>query len=121
MQGPGLRISGPPGSAAAAPPAPCRSAHRRIAGSGSTPVTRLVGTLGGLGAELASIRDALGNGHASHIAAQLAPELRALRDTVAAAALRATADSAAKDPEDWLVPRLDALTRWPGYLRSGTA
>jgi MoxR-like ATPase len=92
--------------------------QRRMGGGDDDPVTRLVGTLGGLGAELASIRDgikdALGNGHG---VGQLAPELRALRDVVAAAAMRASADAAAKDPEDWLGPRFEALTRALAEMR----
>jgi hypothetical protein len=92
--------------------------QRRMGGGDDDPVTRLVGTLGGLGAELASIRDgikeALGNGHG---VSQLAPELRALRDVVAAAAMRASADAAAKDPEDWLGPRFEALTRALSEMR----
>jgi hypothetical protein len=96
--------------------------QRRMGGGDDDPVTRLVGTLGGLGAELASIRDgivggfreALGNGQG---VSQLAPELRALRDVVAAAAMRASADAAAKDPEDWLGPRFEALTRALAEMR----
>jgi hypothetical protein len=61
--------------------------QRRMGGGDDDPVTRLVGTLSGLGAELGAIKSAL---------------------TIAAK--QASADAATRDPEDWLAPRLDALT-----------
>ncbi|MBK9032671.1 MAG: DNA repair ATPase [Myxococcales bacterium] len=80
--------------------------QRRMGGAADDPVTRLVGTLSGLGVELASIRTALAGASAS---AELGGEVRALRQAVVTAAQRATADDAARDPEGWLGPRLDAL------------
>jgi hypothetical protein len=61
--------------------------QRRMGGGDDDPVTRLVGTLSGLGAELGAIKSAL---------------------TIAAK--QASADAATRDPEEWLAPRLDALT-----------
>ncbi|MEZ4403320.1 MAG: DNA repair ATPase [Kofleriaceae bacterium] len=80
--------------------------QRRMGGAADDPVARLVGTLGGLGAELAAIRAALAGAAST---AELGGEVRALRQAVVAAAQRATADGAARDPEAWLGPRLDAL------------
>jgi hypothetical protein len=57
--------------------------QRRMGGAADDPVTRVVGTLSGLGAELGAIRDAVGSAASS---AALAGELRGLREAVAAAA-----------------------------------
>ncbi len=57
--------------------------QRRMGGAADDPVTRVVGTLSGLGAELGAIRDAVGSSASS---AALAGELRGLREAVAAAA-----------------------------------
>ncbi len=81
--------------------------QRRMGGGADDPVTRLVGTLSGLGVELSAIRTALA---APSPTAELGGEVRALRQAVVAAAQRATADEASHDPEGWLGPRLDALT-----------
>ncbi len=80
--------------------------QRRMGGGADDPVTRLVGTLSGLGVELSAIRTALA---AASPTAELGGEVRALRQAVVAAAQRATADDATRDPEGWLGPRLDAL------------
>jgi hypothetical protein len=56
--------------------------QRRMGGGDDDPVTRLVGTLSGLGAELGAIRGALGT---------------------------ASDRAAGRDPQGWLGPRLDAL------------
>ena len=81
--------------------------QRRMGGGADDPVTRLVGTLSGLGVELSAIRTALA---APGPTAELGGEVRALRQAVVSAAQRATADdAAARDPEDWLGPKLDAL------------
>ncbi len=91
--------------------------QRRMGGGDDDPVTRLVGTLGGLGAELGSIREALGEGSTG----ELRGEVELLRETLTniserwsiEESLRAEkhlADAAARDVEGWLRPRLDALT-----------
>ncbi len=80
--------------------------QRRMGGGDDDPVTRLVGTLSGLGAELGAIRAALGTVGGS---AELGKEVRDLRDAMTMAAKKASADAATRDPEDWLAPRLDAL------------
>ncbi len=80
--------------------------QRRMGGAADDPVSRLVGTLGGLGAELAAIRTAVATGSSGDIGA----ELRALREALSLAARASSADAAARDPEAWLAPRLEALT-----------
>jgi hypothetical protein len=60
--------------------------QRRMGGGADDPVTRLVGTLSGLGAELGAIKGA-----------------------VTLWAKQSSADAATRDPEDWLAPRLDTL------------
>jgi hypothetical protein len=57
--------------------------QRRMGGAADDPVTRVVGTLSGLGAELGAIRDAVGSAAPG---AALAGELRRLREVVGAAA-----------------------------------
>ncbi|MCE9573190.1 MAG: DNA repair ATPase [Deltaproteobacteria bacterium] len=80
--------------------------QRRMGGGDADPVTKLVGTLSGLGAELEKIGKTLGT--SSH-AAELGQELRALRDVVVLVAKKASADAVSRDPQAWLGPRLDAL------------
>jgi len=80
--------------------------RRRMSGATDDPVTRLVGTLSGLGAELGQIRGALGNTSST---AELTAELRALREAMLRAVMRTSADAATRDPATWLGPRLDAL------------
>ncbi|HEX4420509.1 MAG TPA: DNA repair ATPase [Kofleriaceae bacterium] len=109
--------------------------QRRMGGAADDPVSRMVGTLSGLGAELGGIRDALGavqpgvelTGELRGIrdalgrvqpGAGLTEELRALRDAVLRVMTRTQADAAAKDPERWLGPRLEALAE---SLRSSAA
>lgn len=92
--------------------------QRRMGGGDDDPVTRLVGTLGGLGAELGAIREALGQAQSG----ELRGEVERLRDTLtqiserwsieeSLRAEKALADAAARDVEGWLRPRLDALTQ----------
>lgn len=92
--------------------------QRRMGGGDDDPVTRLVGTLGGLGAELGSIREAL----ATDGTGELRGEVERLRTTLTEIAERQSiedslrsekhlADAAARDIEGWLRPRLDALTQ----------
>lgn len=83
--------------------------QRRMGGADDDPVTRLVGTLSGLGAELGAIRAALGTGGGAQVAEALGKEVRELRDAVTLAAREASADAASRDPEEWLAPRLDRL------------
>jgi len=79
--------------------------QRRMGGAADDPVTRLVGTLSGLGVELGAIRGALGTANP----AELTDELRALREAMLRAVMRTSADAAQRDPAAWLGPRLDAL------------
>jgi ATPase involved in DNA repair/ATPase family associated with various cellular activities (AAA) len=92
--------------------------QRRMGGGDDDPVTRLVGTLGGLGAELGAIREALGTDQTG----ELRGEVERLRETLTniserwsiEESLRAEkllADAAERDIEGWLRPRLDALTQ----------
>ena len=76
--------------------------QKRMGGAADDPVMRLVG---GLGSELAAIRAALAAG----AGAEVGKELRALREAMTLSARAASADAAARDPEAWLAPRLDAL------------
>jgi hypothetical protein len=80
--------------------------QRRMGGGDDDPVTRLVGTLSGLGAELGAIKSALGSVGGS---AELGKEMRELRGAITLWAKQASADAATRDPEDWLAPRLDTL------------
>ncbi len=80
--------------------------QRRMGGGDDDPVTRLVGTLSGLGAELGAIRGALGTVGGT---AELGKEVRELRGAVTLAAKQASADAATRDTEEWLGPKLDAL------------
>jgi hypothetical protein len=80
--------------------------QRRMGGADDDPVTRLVGTLSGLGAELGAIRGALGTANPT---AELTDELRALREAMLRAVMRTSADAAQRDPAAWLGPRLDAI------------
>ncbi len=89
--------------------------QRRMGGGDADPVTKLVGTLSGLGSELEKIGKTLG---ASSHAAELGQELRALRDVVVLVAKKASADAVTRDPQAWLGPRLDALA---ASLRDGVA
>jgi hypothetical protein len=79
--------------------------QRRMGGGDDDPVTRLVGTLSGLGAELGAIREALG-GASTH---DLRGEIGQLRESLLRIAARSSADAAARDLEGWLRPQLDAL------------
>lgn len=99
--------------------------QRRMGGAADDPVTRVVGTLGGLGAELAALRDTVG-GLASD---PLRGEVERLRDTLtqiserwsieeSVRAEKALADASSRDVEAWLRPRLDSLTE---ALRHRTA
>jgi hypothetical protein len=84
--------------------------QRRMGGGDDDPVTRLVGTLSGLGVELGAIREALAAASAgARIGQEIGAELRDLRDAIDLAARKATADAVAQDPEEWLSPKLDAL------------
>src|SRR5687767_8686591 len=119
--------------------------QRRMGGGADDPVTRLVGTLSGLGAELGAIHGALVANPGAAVAgelralreavdtanpnaelteelralreavgtanpnAELTGELRALREAVLRVGMRTSADAAARDPQAWLGPRLDAL------------
>ncbi|HET9626718.1 MAG TPA: ATP-binding protein, partial [Kofleriaceae bacterium] len=89
--------------------------QRRMGGAADDPVSRLVGTLSGLGAELGAIRGALGEAKPG---GELTEELRALRDTIVRAARHTTAEAEKRSPEGWLGPRLDALAE---TLRSAAA
>jgi hypothetical protein len=80
--------------------------QRRMGGAADDPVSRLVGTLSGLGAELGAIRDALGEVQPG---AALTEELRALRDAVLRALIRGQSEAEKRSPESWLGPRLDAI------------
>jgi hypothetical protein len=81
--------------------------QRRMGGRDDDPVTRLVGTLSGLGVELGAIRGALDTANPT---GELTGELRALREAMLRSVMRTSADAAARDPAAWLGPRLDALT-----------
>jgi hypothetical protein len=87
--------------------------QRRMGGSDTDPVVRLMGTLNGLGEELSAIGSKIGGIDGSRGTAELAREmtreLRELREAMLLAAKKASADAATRDPEAWLAPRLDAL------------
>jgi hypothetical protein len=72
--------------------------QRRMGGSEADPVTKLVGTLSGLGSELDAIKSAI----ASTKQTELAGELRELRHAVANQ----------PSQESWLGPRLESLAAW---------
>ncbi|MEJ7598350.1 MAG: DNA repair ATPase [Kofleriaceae bacterium] len=82
--------------------------QRRMGGSDADPVTKLVGTLTGLGTELGTIRDTIGSAAAAHTADSdegwLGPRLDNL-----AAWLAESHKSGSSSLETWLAPRLDAL------------
>ena len=84
--------------------------QRRMGGGDADPVTRLVGTLSGLGSdlggELGALRSTIGDGAGT---VTLATEVRQLREAMLLAAKSASATAAERDPEGWLGPRLDAL------------
>ena len=69
--------------------------QRRMGGRDDDPVTRLVGTLSGLGVELGAIRSALGTANPT---AELTDEVRALREAVLRAVMRTSAEAASRDP-----------------------
>jgi hypothetical protein len=78
-------------------------------GGADDPVTRLVGTLTGLGVELGAIRGALGP---LSTTSPLAGELRELREALLRMMLKISVDLARPDgdePAQWLAPKLDAL------------
>nr|HEX4317824.1 DNA repair ATPase [Kofleriaceae bacterium] len=75
--------------------------QRRMGGGADDPVTRLVGTLSGLGKD---ITDAIA-------AAQAMQAAQAVEATAQAAA-RAASQKPPPDPEQWLGPRLDNLAAW---------
>jgi hypothetical protein len=83
--------------------------QRRMGGSEADPVTKLVGTLNGLGTDLSSelgqLRSALGNSDS------LNTEIRDLRDAVLHLTKRTTEEAAARDPQQWLGQKLDALAK----------
>ena len=78
--------------------------QRRMGGGDADPVTKLVGTLSGLGAELDAIKRTI----ASSSPTDLTSEVRALRGSLLQAAGKASESSS----ETWLGPRLDTLTAW---------
>jgi hypothetical protein len=80
--------------------------QRRMGGAEADPVVRLMGTLDGLGNELGAIRTALAEARGS---AQVTDEIRQLREVVLQAARKTITDLSARDPQEWLAPRLDAL------------
>ena len=79
--------------------------QRRMGGGADDPVTRLVGTLSGLGVELGTIREALGNSSPT----ELTGEVRQLREAILRAVMKTSAEAASRDLEPWLRPRLDTL------------
>ncbi len=80
--------------------------QRRMGGSDTDPVVRLMGTLTGLGVELGAIRGALSEQNG---AAEVSAELRHLREVMIQATRKTLTDQAERDPQTWLGPRLDAL------------
>jgi len=88
--------------------------RRRMGGGDADPVTRLVGTLSGLGAELDAIKQALGTLAGASHPAELTSEVRALRGAVQHAAKAAERPERPAEPswETWLGPRLDGLAAW---------
>ncbi len=93
--------------------------QRRMGGGDADPVTRLVGTLSGLGADLTAglgtLRDTIGGTKPD----DLTRELRELREALLRAVMKQSADAAQRDPEGWLGPRLDALAE--GMRRQAAA
>ena len=97
--------------------------RRRMGGGDADPVTRLVGTLSGLGAELDAIKQAMSQ-LASARPIELTAEVRELRGALIAAAGKAAerADKAADHTwEGWLGPRLDSLAAWLAESNRGRA
>ncbi len=88
--------------------------RRRMGGGDADPVTRLVGTLSGLGAELDAIKQALGTLAGASHPAELASEVRALRGAVQHAGQGRRAARAARRAllGDLARPRLDGLAAW---------
>jgi hypothetical protein len=83
--------------------------QRRMGGNEADPVTKLVGTLSGLGAELDAIKQAIAAGKQTELAA----ELKQLRGVVSLAASKPPpAPPAQESAEAWLGPRLDSLAAW---------
>ena len=83
--------------------------QRRMGGSDADPVTKLVGTLSGLGADLGAIKEAIAAARQTEIAG----ELKQLRGVVSLAASKPPpAPPATESTERWLAPRLDQLAAW---------
>jgi hypothetical protein len=90
--------------------------QRRMGGNEADPVTKLVGTLSGLGADLGSIKEAIAAARQTEIAS----ELKQLRGVVSLAASKPPPAPPAPPPvpvktesaESWLGPRLDNLAAW---------
>ena len=104
--------------------------QRRMGGGADDPVTRLVGTLSGLGSDLTSIRDAVANARSAELVdelrtglgslrevvgntqqPQLLAEIRGVSETLRLAANHLSAQAATHDPAQWLAPRLDQLSQ----------
>jgi hypothetical protein len=94
--------------------------RRRMGGGDADPVTRLVGTLSGLGAELDAIKQALSTISAAR-PVELTSEVRELRGAVLAAAGKAAERAGDTSWESWLGPRLDALAAWLAEIQRGRA
>ncbi len=83
--------------------------QRRMGGSEADPVTKLVGTLSGLGADLGLIKDAI----AAAKQTDIATELKQLRGVVSLAASKSAPPPPPQESaESWLGPRLDNLAAW---------
>ncbi len=83
--------------------------QRRMGGSEADPVTKLVGTLSGLGADLGLIKDAI----AAAKQTDIATELKQLRGVVSLAASKSPPPPPPQaSAESWLGPRLDNLAAW---------
>jgi hypothetical protein len=96
--------------------------QRRMGGGADDPVTRLVGTLSGLGVELGAIRGALGPLSTS---SPLAGELKELREALLRMMLKISVDLAAREAlhdgqdddkppprsDDWIAPMFSQLKR----------
>ena len=89
--------------------------QRRMGGSEADPVTKLVGTLSGLGADLGSIKDAI----AAAKQTDIATELKQLRGVVSLAASKSPPPPPPQESaESWLGPRLDNLAAWLAESRN---
>ncbi len=84
--------------------------QRRMGGAESDPVTKLVGTLSGLGADLGAIKEAIAAAKQSDVAT----ELKQLRGVVSLAASKSPPPPPPppESAESWLGPRLDSLAAW---------